>query len=130
MKQKLTETKDTSATELWRTNENLKTAWRGLKQLAELELESLSVDTPPGTPENSELISKWVIEVYDDKVQFRRMGDGVVLEGYPPVTPAQATVYASAIVNGFQPPRDIRLCDKPTDGKYPDIYKEVTPDEQ
>lgn len=61
-------------------------------------------------------ISSWVMDVYDDRVSFTRVGkDGRVVEGYPPVSTAKAAVYATAIVNGLQPPRDLRPCDTPID---------------
>lgn len=63
--------------------------------------------------DDSTLISDWSIQVYSDKVLFTRIKDGAMKEGYAPVSLAKAAVYATAIVNGLQPPRDLRQCDKP-----------------
>ncbi|NAV73987.1 hypothetical protein FGF91_24360, partial [Salmonella sp. zj-f60] len=60
-------------------------------------------------------LSKWIVVVYEDRVCFERFGDGVNLESYAPVPPAKAAVYAAAIVNGLEPPKCLRPCDKPTD---------------
>ncbi|MFL1502118.1 hypothetical protein ACI77N_13110 [Pseudomonas sp. S191] len=61
-------------------------------------------------------ISSWMMDVYDDRVSFTRVGkDGRVVEGYPPVSTAKAVVYAAAIVSGLQPPRDLRPCDTQID---------------
>lgn len=62
--------------------------------------------------QDKQAISSWQMVVYDDCVSFRRMGNGQIEESYPPVPISKATVYATAIVNGLQPPRDLRPCDK------------------
>lgn len=61
------------------------------------------------------VISSWEMVVYGDCVSFRRIGNGRIEESYPPVPLSKAAVYAAAIVNGLQPPRDLRLCDRPID---------------
>lgn len=60
-------------------------------------------------------ISSWTVDVYDDRVSFRRIGNGRIEESYPPVSIPTAAVYATAIVSGLQPPRDLRSCDTPID---------------
>lgn|GEM_PF-5064929 len=65
--------------------------------------------------DDSTLISEWSVQVYTDKVLFRRIKDGAMKEAYAPVSLAKAAVYATAIVNGLRPPRDLYQCDIPTD---------------
>lgn len=66
--------------------------------------------------DDSTLISEWSIQVYSDKVLFTRIKkNGAWIERYAPVSLAKAAVYATAIVNGLQPPRDLRQCDKQID---------------
>ena len=60
-------------------------------------------------------ISSWEVVVYDDCVHFKRVDNGRMQEGYPPVPVSKAAVYAAAIIHGLQPPRDLRPCDKPID---------------
>lgn len=62
---------------------------------------------------DKQIISSWQMIVYDDCVSFKRVDNGRLQEGYPPVSVSKAAVYAAAIVHGLQPPRDLRLCDKP-----------------
>ncbi|MEX6285522.1 hypothetical protein AB6F89_02905 [Providencia hangzhouensis] len=57
----------------------------------------------------------WVIQLGKNEVQFNRVIDGRIEESYAPVNYVKANVYAAAILNGLQPPRDLRLSDKPTD---------------
>lgn len=60
-------------------------------------------------------ISSWAVDVYDDRVSFKRIHNGRTEESYPPVSISRAAVYAAAIVGGLQPPRDLRPCDTPID---------------
>ncbi|WP_143497495.1 hypothetical protein [Pseudomonas sp. Irchel s3h17] len=62
---------------------------------------------------HKQAISSWEVVVYADCVRFKRVDHGRMQEAYPPVPTATAAVYAAAIVNGLQPPRDIRPCGKP-----------------
>lgn len=55
----------------------------------------------------------WLIEVSDDGVQMTRMHNGKANEIYPRVPHAKGAVYAAAITQGYQPPRDLRHSDKP-----------------
>lgn len=57
----------------------------------------------------------WVIQLGKNEVQFNRVIDGRIEESYAPVNYVKANVYAAAILNGLQPPRDLRLSDKPID---------------
>lgn len=59
--------------------------------------------------------ASWIIQLGKNEVQFNRVIDGRIEESYAPVNYAKANVYAAAILNGLQPPRDLRLSDKPTD---------------
>lgn len=61
------------------------------------------------------IVSDWQVVVYDDCVSFKRVDNGRMQESYPPVPISKAAVYAAAIVQGLQPPRDLRVCDKPVD---------------
>lgn len=89
--------------------------WVGVKKQAEDALQFLSVTAATETHKKKDVLSKWVVVVYEDQVHFERFEDGAMVENYAPVSPAKASVYAAAIVNGLQPPRDLRLCDKPID---------------
>lgn len=62
---------------------------------------------------SKQIISSWEMVVYDDCVSFKRVDNGRMQESYPPVPTTKAAIYATAIVSGLQPPRDLRLCDKP-----------------
>ncbi|KLF03342.1 hypothetical protein YA24_09000 [Klebsiella aerogenes] len=55
---------------------------------------------------------KWVIEISGGRYMFTRELNGVVDETYSPVSKEKAAVFASAIIHGFQPPRDLRSLDK------------------
>ncbi|VVP61738.1 hypothetical protein PS870_06429 [Pseudomonas fluorescens] len=59
-----------------------------------------------------QIISSWEMVVYVDCVSFKRVDNGRMQESYPPVPTAKAAVYVAAIVNGLEPPRVIRACDK------------------
>ncbi|WP_447874662.1 hypothetical protein [Serratia fonticola] len=88
--------------------------WIGIKEQAEQALELLFANAVAEASEKNGVTSKWVVVVREDRVHFRRFENGAMVESYAPVSPAKATVYATAIVNGLQPPRDLRPCDKPT----------------
>lgn len=89
--------------------------WAGVKKQAEDALQFLFVTKETEGHEDNDPLSKWIVVVYEDRVYFDRFGDGITLEGYAPVPPAKASVYAAAIVNGLEPPNGLRRCDKPTD---------------
>ncbi len=55
---------------------------------------------------------KWVIEISDGRYTFSREVNGVVDEVYAPVCKKKAAVFASAIIQGFQPPRGLQSRDK------------------
>lgn len=59
----------------------------------------------------------WQLEVRGDCVRFIRwpfgVGEGVPDEVYGWVSRATAAVYAAAIIQGYQPPRDLLPCDAP-----------------
>lgn len=89
--------------------------WAGVKKQAEDALQFLFVTSEVEAHKDNDPLSKWIVVVYEDRVCFERFGDGVKLEGYVPVPPAEAAVYAAAIVNGLEPPKYLRPCDKPID---------------
>lgn len=89
--------------------------WAGVKRQAEDALQFLFVTSEVEAHKDNDPLSKWIVVVYEDRVCFERFGGGVKLEGYAPVPPAEAAVYATAIVNGLEPPKGLRQCDKPTD---------------
>lgn len=55
----------------------------------------------------------WVIDVRKEGVHLRRMHNGVPCESYRDVSPAVAAIWVAAIIQGYQPPRDLRRLDKP-----------------
>lgn len=55
---------------------------------------------------------RWVIEISDGRYAFTKEINGSIDESYAPVCKAKVAVFASAIIQGFQPPRDLRSCDK------------------
>ncbi|MEO7065364.1 MAG: hypothetical protein ABI114_00485 [Rhodanobacter sp.] len=57
--------------------------------------------------------STWIIEVEHDGVRMTRLNDGKPCENYPKMTHRKAAVYAVAITQGIQPPRDLLECDGP-----------------
>ena len=63
------------------------------------------------TQENKE---SWTIEISEENFTFTRQLNGKTQESYAPVTRSKASIYASAIIHGFQPPRDLRNFDTPT----------------
>lgn len=108
--------KETADTAPYRLSEkNVYEMWARVKKQAEDALQFLFVTSEVEAHKGNDPLSKWIVVVYEDRVCFERFGDGVKLEGYAPVPPAEAAVYATAIVNGLQPPKGLRQCDKPTD---------------
>ncbi|MDA5499940.1 ClpX C4-type zinc finger protein [Yersinia aleksiciae] len=85
--------------------------WRGVKQQAENQIDFLFVNHDAEDKKGA--LSKWIMVVFEDRVYFDRFENGAKIEGYAPVSVSKAAVYAAAIVNGLQPPRDLRGCDKP-----------------
>jgi hypothetical protein len=65
--------------------------------------------------DDSKLVSEWSVAVFSDKVHFIRIKNGAKTENYAPVSIGKAAIYATAIVNGLRPPRDLYQCDIPTD---------------
>lgn len=57
----------------------------------------------------------WVINIGKEDVVFWRVVNGAACESYAPVSYGNATVYASAILNGLQPPKCLCRSDKQTD---------------
>jgi len=57
----------------------------------------------------------WQIEVCrtTSKFLFFKIVDGRVVESYRPVGQAEASAWAVSVIQGFQPPRDLRRFDKP-----------------
>lgn len=108
--------RETTAEVPYRLSEkNVYEMWARVKKQAEDALQFLFVTSEVEAHKGNDPLSKWIVVVYEDRVCFERFGDGVKLEGYAPVPPAEAAVYATAIVNGLQPPKGLRQCDKPTD---------------
>ncbi|QLH62279.1 hypothetical protein [Serratia symbiotica] len=97
------------------SEKNVYEMWVGVKRQAENALQFLFATSATEIHKGNDPLSKWIVVVYEDRICFERFGDGVTLESYAPVTPAKAAVYATAIVNGLEPPGDLRPCDKPTD---------------
>ena len=88
--------------------------WVGVKEQAEQALDLLFANAVSEISEKNGVTSKWIVVVHEDRVHFKRFENGAIVESYAPVSPVKAAVYATAIVNGLQPPRDLRPCDKPT----------------
>lgn len=57
----------------------------------------------------------WLLDVRADGVALRRYENGDLVESYPPVSQAEATVRVAAIIQGFQPPRRLSRLDIPSD---------------
>ncbi|CNE43442.1 ClpX C4-type zinc finger protein [Yersinia kristensenii] len=85
--------------------------WLGVKRQAENQIDFLFANRD--TEDQKGALSKWIMVVFEDRVCFDRFENGAKTEGYAPVPLSKAAVYATAIVNGLQPPRDLRECDKP-----------------
>lgn len=62
---------------------------------------------------------KWEIAIAGDRVSFRRIHNGVVTESYAPAALDIASLYAAAIIQGFEPPRGRRRLDTPADQTPP-----------
>lgn len=56
-------------------------------------------------------LATWMIDVQKDGVHLRRMHNGVPCESYGVVSPAVAAIWVAAIIQGYQPPRDLRRLD-------------------
>lgn len=54
--------------------------------------------------------STWVLKVNDAGVQITRLHEGKTIEVYRAVSHAEGAIWAAAISQGFQPPRDLREC--------------------
>ncbi|HHL2526016.1 TPA: hypothetical protein ACQ317_001900 [Yersinia enterocolitica] len=87
--------------------------WLGVKQQAENQIDFLFANRDAEGKKGA--LSKWIMVVFEDRVCFSRFENGTKIESYAPVLVSKAAVYAAAIVNGLQPPRDLRGCDKPID---------------
>ena len=59
--------------------------------------------------------AEFVMTINKDTMILKRMHGGIVVESYAPVSKERGAVYLAAISQGFQPPRDLRLFDKPVD---------------
>ncbi len=58
----------------------------------------------------------WVIEAHQDKTfGFKRYVDGLLHESHALMKRKRAAIAASAIIQGYQPPRALLRCDKPAD---------------
>lgn len=51
---------------------------------------------------------RWIIEFVGERFQFRREVNGKLDESYCPVGKDLAAVYVIAIINGFEPPRQLK----------------------
>ncbi|ELW7390519.1 hypothetical protein [Yersinia intermedia] len=85
--------------------------WLGVKRQAEDQIDFLFANH--NSKDQKGALSKWIMVVFEGWVYFRRFENGATVESYAPVPVSKAAVYAAAIVNGLQPPRDLRECDKP-----------------
>ncbi|WP_425641433.1 hypothetical protein ACPUEK_15980 [Marinomonas gallaica] len=68
----------------------------------------------PLYPINPEVYEAWVIESQEGHFSFRRLINGRINESYRPMDQDEATLAATAIIHGFQPPRRLYRLDKPT----------------
>lgn len=55
----------------------------------------------------------WAIEIDGDAFWFKRLIDGAVNESYRAVGISEASVWAVAVIQGFEPPRVLRESDRP-----------------
>nr|WP_067285772.1 hypothetical protein [Marinobacterium profundum] len=63
--------------------------------------------------DNQEGTERWVMDFMPDgRVNFSRFVDGALEEKYRPATRAEATVWAAAIIQGYQPPASLRSQDR------------------
>ncbi|KFC09038.1 hypothetical protein GTGU_01230 [Trabulsiella guamensis ATCC 49490] len=58
---------------------------------------------------DSEAKERWIITRDNDHYYFVREINGVVEESYAPVSRPRATVFAAAIIQGFEPPGGRKL---------------------
>ena len=63
---------------------------------------------PPEQPSDT-----WLIQVFPTGVHFSRLHEGRTVESYARVGLDKAAIYAAAVIQGFEPPRDLRRLDKP-----------------
>jgi hypothetical protein len=56
---------------------------------------------------------EWRIRINHDRFRFQRYVNGTVDESYREVGSGEATVWAAAIIQGFQPPRRLDDSDRP-----------------
>lgn len=54
---------------------------------------------------------RWIIEINGDRYLFRREINGKPNETYAPVGQHLAAIYAIAIINGYEPPRQLKIKD-------------------
>ena len=65
---------------------------------------------------NDKELDRWVlVEREDGNFNLRRYVKGKLNESYPGVSRGQASVYLSAVIQGFQPPRGLLRLDRPSD---------------
>lgn len=55
----------------------------------------------------------WVVDVLEDGVHLTRMHNGRPCESYRVVSCEVAVIWMAAVIQGYQPPRDLRRLDKP-----------------
>lgn len=54
---------------------------------------------------------QWIIEINGDRYLFRREINGKPNETYAPVGQHLAAMYAIAIINGYEPPKQLKIKD-------------------
>ncbi len=67
------------------------------------------------TNQHDALSDEWRISINDDRYTFARYANGRVVEIYRSVGQAEAAVWAVAITQGYEPPRDLRNLEIPAD---------------
>jgi hypothetical protein len=60
-----------------------------------------------------QISEEWRIRIDGDRIWFQRLINGKMNESYRPASRAEAAVWASAVIQGFEPPRVLRHCDTP-----------------
>ncbi len=63
--------------------------------------------------------STWMIETDGNKTTLTRLRNNRVIENYPPVSTAIASIYIQAIIQGYQPPRHLSHLETPSDQTPP-----------
>ncbi len=66
-----------------------------------------------GAGEGDDQGATWVVDMLRDGVHLTRMHNGFPCESYRAVSPAEAVIWLAAVIQGYQPPRDLRRLDKP-----------------